>query len=70
MSPSQQHAIALAQAATIGKDTANKAHRLNNRHWGNNYLLQLYRNNTPLKDAAINAFAAQLNTLNPTTLKA
>jgi hypothetical protein len=65
MSPSQQHAIALAQATTIAKDTAIKAHRLCNRDYGIGYLNHLYRNNTPCREAALQAYRTHLATLKP-----
>jgi hypothetical protein len=66
MSPSQEHTIALAQAITIAKETAVKANRLSNRNWGLNYLNHLYRNNTPLREAAVKAFGEHLKALKPT----
>jgi hypothetical protein len=65
MTPSQQHAIALSQATTIAKETAAKAHRLCNRDYGIGYLNNLYRNNTPLREAALQAYSAHLATLKP-----
>jgi hypothetical protein len=66
MSHSQQHAIALAQASSIAKETAEKANRLSNRDWGINYLNHLYRNNAPLREAAVKAFGEHLKALKPT----
>jgi hypothetical protein len=65
MSDSQQQEIALMQAATIAKQTAEKAYHLRNRDYGVGYLNNLYRNNTPLRAAALKAYQTHLATLKP-----